>query len=52
MHTDTFKVTIRRPGALRDLQRDWERWSLGERIAMGMVAAAMLLSLAHWFGVS
>jgi hypothetical protein len=31
-----------RPGALRDLQRDWKRWSLGERIAMGTVAALSL----------
>ena len=43
-----------RPGALRDLQRDWERWSLGERIAMGTVAAStlILLAFAHWFAAA
>jgi len=48
MHTDTFKVTIRRvrPGAWRDLKRDWERWSLGERIVLGVLAASTLLLLS------
>jgi len=51
MHTDTFKIAERRvrPGAWRDIQRDWERWSLGERIVLGVIASSilMLLSLAH-----
>ena len=39
------------PSALRDLRRDWERWSIGERIAIVMIASSTIatLYLAHWF---
>ncbi|MGZ5931346.1 MAG: hypothetical protein ACXWLC_00645 [Rhizomicrobium sp.] len=38
----------------RDVQRDWESWSLGERIAMAFIASSIftLLSLIHWFGAA
>ncbi|HTP77101.1 MAG TPA: hypothetical protein VMJ73_08965 [Rhizomicrobium sp.] len=35
-----------RPSGLRDLQRDWQRWSLGERIAMALVASTFLTLLS------
>jgi hypothetical protein len=45
------KTITKRPSSLRDMQRDWESWSLGERIAMAAVASSCftLLSLIHWF---
>ena len=41
-----------RPSALRDLKRDWESWSLLEKLAMAMIAscALVLLSLTHLLG--
>ena len=38
-----------RPNALRDLQRDWQSWTMGERVAIVMLASCILalLSLAH-----
>jgi hypothetical protein len=53
MHTDTFRVAIRRvrPGALRDIRRDWESWNLGEKIAMAALACSLsLLLIGRWFG--
>jgi hypothetical protein len=53
-NTSEAKSEIRRarPGALRDIQRDWERWNLGERIAIGIVicCSLSLLSIGHWLG--
>ena len=42
------------PNALRDIQRDWESWTTGERIVIAMVASSTfaLLSLVHWFGTA
>jgi hypothetical protein len=39
------------PSALRDLRRDWESWSIGERIAIVMIASStvVLPYLVHWF---
>jgi hypothetical protein len=54
MHTDTFRVAIRRvrPGALRDIQRDWESWNLGEKIAIAALAFSLsMFPLGHWFGL-
>jgi hypothetical protein len=53
MHTDTFRVAIRRvrPGALRDIRRDWESWSLGEKIAVAALACSLsLFSIGRWLG--
>ena len=53
MRTDTFRVAIRRvrPGALRDIRRDWESWSLGEKIAIAALAGSLsLYSIGHWLG--
>ena len=53
MPTDTFGVTIRRarPGALRDIQRDWESWNPGEKIAIVALCCSLsLLSLGRWLG--
>ena len=49
---DTNNTRHARPGALRDLKRDWESWSLGEKIVMAMIAscALALLSLTHLLG--
>jgi len=46
MHTDTFRVAIRRvrPGAWRDIRRDWESWSLAEKISI----AALVFSLSFF----
>ena len=30
------------PSALRDLRRDWESWSIGERVAIVMLASSVL----------
>ncbi len=53
MHTDTFRVAIRRvrPGAWRDIRRDWESWSLAEKIAIAALACSLsLFSIGHWLG--
>jgi len=49
-HTNTARHA--RPKALRDLQRDWQSWTIGERVAIVMVAGltCALLYLVHWFG--
>ena len=49
--TGTHEVRHVRPGALRDLRRDWESWSLAEKIVMAMIPAVslLLLSLVRWF---
>jgi len=41
-----------RPGALRDIQRDWERWTTGERIALGVIATStfLLVMMIQWPG--
>ena len=46
------KSISNRPSSLRDMQRDWDSWSLGERIAMAAIASSCftLLSLIHWSG--
>ena len=44
--TGTHEVRHVPPGALRDLQRDWESWSLLEKVAMAMIPAASLLLLS------
>lgn len=53
MFADSIKQADRhaQPSALRDLRRDWERWSIGERIAIVMIASSTIatLYLAHWF---
>ena len=36
-----------RPGALRDLKRDWQSWSLGEKFALAMITALSLLALVR-----
>ena len=44
--TGTHEVRHVRPGALRDLQRDWQSWSLAEKIALAMITASSLLLLS------
>lgn len=43
-----------RPSTLRDIQRDWERWTTGERIALAMIATStfLLVMLIQWPGAS
>ena len=54
MHTDTFRVAIRRvrPGAWRDMQRDWESWNASDKIAIAIMlcCSLSLLSIGHWLG--
>jgi hypothetical protein len=44
--TGTHEVRHVRPGALRDLRRDWQSWSLAEKIVMALIPASMLLLLS------
>ena len=41
--TGTHEVRHVRPGALRDLRRDWQSWSLAEKIAIAMITASLVL---------
>lgn len=53
MFADSIKHTNgmhdARPNALRDLRRDWQRWTIGERIAIVAASSVTLalLSLVH-----
>jgi hypothetical protein len=43
----------KQPSMLRDMQRDWENWTTGERVALAAIAASsfMLVTLIQWQSV-